>query len=147
MSKKKPVANEKTISGKIDRNESKKPLPIKENSESSENLESSKVSNDTPPLPASDAAALPDTTNTIEDDRPVSLSQVMQLKKSGNYEVLEYHMRRGALEMLPTEDVERLLQISQEHAFLCDNARRLLAALKPLLDKEVAFLELTRLLF
>ena len=123
MRKKKPVPIEKTKSDKIDQMGSKKPLPVEETSE-------------TPPLPVADDAPDSNTLNTIDNDRPVSLSEVLQLKKSGNYEVLEYHIRRGALEMLPTADVERLLRISQEHAFLCDAARRLLAALQPLLDKE-----------
>ena len=129
MSKKKPVPNEKTNSVKIDQIESKKPIPVNEVSD---------IPSDTPTLPTAENSELSnsDTMHTIDNDRPVGLAEVLQLKKSGNYEVLEYHIRRGALEMLPTADVERLLRISQEHAFLCDVARRLLAALQPLLEKE-----------
>jgi len=128
MHKKKPVSDDKTIFEQNDQISPKKPLGKEATPESS---------TDSPtPLFVVPNDASPKVEAITEDELPVSLSEVLQWKKSGNYEVLEYHIRRGSLEMLPTEDVARLIRLSQEHAFMCDAARRLLAALQPLLDKE-----------
>ena len=69
MRKKKPVPIEKTKSDKINQMESKKPLPVEETSE-------------TPPLLVTNDTPSSDTLNTIDNDRPVSLSEVLQLKMS-----------------------------------------------------------------
>ncbi len=137
MRKKKPVPNDKTISKQNNQISPKKPL-VKETAPETS-------SESPPPLYIVPDDKSEEVMSATEVDRPVSLSEVLQWKKSGSYEVLEYHIRRGALEMLPTCDVERLIRLSQEHAFLCDAARRLLVALQPLLDKETevnAYLDL-----
>ncbi len=128
MRKKKPVSDDKTISKQNDQISPKKPLVEDAAPETSSESPS--------PLYIIPDDKSEEVKPATEVDRPVSLSEVLQWKKSGKYEVLEYHIRRGALEMLPTDDVERLIRLSQEHAFLCDAARRLLVALQPLLDKE-----------
>ena len=99
MHEKKPVLNKKTKSKKSDQKGGKKPLQMKE---------ASNVPSVTPPLPDSACSKI---NNTTKNERPVSLSEVLQLKKTDNYEVLEYHIRRAALEMLPTEDVENFLKL------------------------------------
>ena len=71
MHEKKPVPNEKTKSEKIDQISTKKPL----SKEATLQLKSEAT-----PLPATDAAEKPTDNNlSIENDRPVSLSEVVYI--------------------------------------------------------------------
>lgn len=71
-----------------------------------------------------------------EEPIELSLERVAQLKSKGNYEVLEYHIRRGEIELLPTKEATQIVTAYGEHQYLMHAVKCFLLALRPMLEKQ-----------
>ena len=59
-------------------------------------------------------------------------------KTTGDYEKLEFHIRNGSLEIMPKEELFRLVLVNQEHHILIESIRLFLQSIQPILEKRAA---------
>ena len=71
-----------------------------------------------------------------EEPIEISLERVAELKRKGNYEVLEYHIRRGEIELLPTQVAKQIVTNHGEHQYLMHAVKCLLLGLRPMLERK-----------
>jgi len=72
----------------------------------------------------------------IEVEETVSIENLLEWKETGNYTLIEYHIRKGNIEMLPKADLIDLVAIQTEHQIMMQSIQLFLEALQPMLDKQ-----------
>jgi hypothetical protein len=76
----------------------------------------------------------------VDDDQEgtVSLAQLAQWKSKGNYEMLEFHIRKGNIELLPRTDLGNLVALQQEHQLLINTVQKAFESIEPIFEKQEA---------
>lgn len=74
----------------------------------------------------------------LNETKPITLDKLAHWKTTGDYEKLEFHIRNGSLEIMPKEELFRLVLVNQEHHILIESIRLFLQSIQPILEKRAA---------
>ena len=104
-------------------------------------MKKSKQSEETPPVASElidEDEPIMEIDSLTEEPIEISLERVAELKRKGNYEVLEYHIRRGEIELQPTQVAKQIVVAHGEHQYLMHAVKCLLLGLRPMLQRKEA---------